>query len=208
MYLYFQIPPYQQKIVHLLGGIASGLIACIITFSLSYSGYQQIHKYSQMGVEEILPDKRNIDYYREIIKEAKNTCQVMGRSCSRFIGDFADENSKSHALIDALNKNSKLKVQFLVPSKDHMADYSERNFQSAQKALQALVSRYGSRVEMRRFDFPATHSLVRVDGNLIVGSVFPEVESKNSSAVHLRIESAYADNYIEYFEEVWKKSKP
>lgn len=204
-YLYFDLT--DPKMVAYVGGISGGIAVLIISFMLSMYEYQQIDRFNDMGVLQVLPDRRDTNYYTKIVKDAKAVVQVMGTSCTRFIDDFANSESDNHVLIDALNKNKNLKVCFLIPSENHMDSASKHNFHVGKSKLVALTNTFSSRVELRHFNFDARHSLVRADDIIIVGPVFQEVESKNSPAIHLRISSPYAKKYLDYFLWVWNNAQ-
>ena len=187
------------KLATLMGGISGGIAVYLISFLLSIYEYKQIDRFRDMGVLEVLSDRRRSDYYKDYVKNANNTVQVMGTSCTRFVDDFANNANDNHVLIDALNKNSDLKVQFLIPSDDYMDDGSKTKFEEGKQKFVNFRNQFEGRVELKRHDFEARHSLVRVDDHLIIGPVFQLVESKDSPAIHLRTPSKYAEKYLKYF---------
>ena len=89
-----------------------------------------------------------------------------------------------------------------------MDESSQHRFAAGRLTIEKLKDKYKRRIEMRRFDFQARHSMVRVDNDLIVGPVFQEVESRNTPAIHVDIKSAFAEKYVEYFSWVWGRSQP
>ena len=206
LYLYFGID--DPKLSALVGGISGGVAVYIIVFLFSIYEYRQIDRFRALGVVEVLPDRRDDDYYRNIVKDAKTMVQVMGTSCTRFVDDFANIANDEHVLVDALNRNAELKVQFLVPEEKYMDESSQHRFAAGRLTIEKLKDKYKRRIEMRRFDFQARHSMVRVDNDLIVGPVFKEVESRNTPAIHVDIKSAFAEKYVEYFSWVWGRSQP
>ena len=197
-----------DKWAMLISGIISGLIAVIVTLCLSYYEFKKIERFRQLGVIDILPERTDKKYYEEIIRDAKTSIQVMGTSCTRFLEDFANQNRQDHVLIDAMNSNGSLNVQILVPDKDNMDDDSKKNFesQSVRHIIENLKEKYTNRLTIRRFNFRASNSLVRVDNHLIVGPVFPKVDSRHTPAIHLNTSSKYAKKYIQYYETVWNDS--
>ena len=188
-----------------LGGISGGLFGVTITFLFSMYEYGAIDRYRALGVLDILADRRDTSYYKNIVKDAKEIVQVMGTSCARFIEDFADADSDEHVLIDALKKHDNLKITLLAPTKECMDDNSKLNFEAGKEKLDKLQDRFPDRVFLKRYNFEPRHSLVRVDSDLIVGPVFQGVESKNSPAIHLTTDSAYAQKYLEHVD--WVLSK-
>lgn len=197
-----------EKWAMLISGIVSGLIAIIVTLWLSYYEFKKIERFRQMGVIDILPERTDKKYYEEIIRDAKTVIQVMGTSCTRFLDDFGNQNSPEHALIDAMDSNSSLSVQILVPDEDNMDHDSKKKFesQSVKRVINDLIGKYSGRLTIKRFNFRASNSLVRADNHLIVGPVFPNVDSRHTPAIHLDTSSKYAKKYIQYYEDVWTDS--
>ncbi len=58
------------------------------------------------------------------------------------------------------------------------------------------------------FDHAATYALVQVDEDVIVGPVFPDMESKDTPVIHLQLENVMAQSYLNYFESEWNTAKP
>ncbi len=187
-----------ERIASLLGGISGGLVGVAISFLLSMYEYMQIDRYRALGVLDILSDRRNTSYYKNIVKDAKEIVQVMGTSCIRFIEDFADPASDEHVLIAAMKNHDNLEITILVPTEENMDDRSKSYFETGKEKIYELQNRFQGRVSLKRYNFEPRHSLVRVDSNLIVGPVFQDVESKNSPAIHLTTNSAYAKKYLDY----------
>ena len=69
-----------------------------------------------------------------------------------------------------------------------------------------LIQRYPN-VEIRYFNHIAAHSIFRIDDTCIVGPVFPNLESKNTPALHVMKSSPIALHYMDYFETEWKDAK-
>ena len=193
-----------EKLSAFLGGISGGLLGVTISFLFSMYEYANIDRYRALGVLNILSDRRDTSYYKNIVKDAKEIVQVMGTSCIRFIDDFADPASDEHVLLAAMKNHANLKITILVPTEKNMDYKSKETFNLGKEKIDQLQVRFPDRVFLKRYNFEPRHSLVRVDSNLIVGPVFQEVESKNSPAIHLTTESAYAKKYLDYVEWVLK----
>ena len=197
-----------EQISAFLGGMSGGLVGVTISFLFSMYEYANIDRYRALGVLNILPNRRDTSYYTDIVRKAKGKVQVMGTSCTRFINDFADASSNEHVLIAALNKHQNLKIELLVPTDEKMDKQSKLKFEAGEVKLGQLQHTFKERVQLKRYDFQPRHSLVRVDNDLIVGPVFPGVESQNSPAIHLDTNKEFADKYLEHFEVVWNTSLP
>ncbi|MDE0316884.1 MAG: hypothetical protein OXM61_18510 [Candidatus Poribacteria bacterium] len=197
-----------EKWAALIGGIISGLVAVIVTLCLSYYEFKKIERFKRLGIKDVLPERTDKKYYEQIIRNAKTLIQVMGTSCTRFLDDFGDQSRPEHALVDTLNSKSSLKVQILVPNESNMDITSKARFESdsIKRVINELTEKYSDRFIIKRFNFPPTHSLVRADNHLIVGPVFPKVDSRHTPAIHLKTSSEYAKKYIQYFDDVWTAS--
>lgn len=195
-----------EKLSAFLGGIDGGLVGVTISFLFSMYEYKEIDRYRALGVLDVLANRRDGSYYKKIVEKAKGKVQVMGTSCTRFINDFADLSSDEHVLIDALNNHQNLQIELLVPTDKNMDKQSEFKFKAGKEKLNRLQNNFQGRVQLKRFDFQARHSLVRVDNDLIVGPVFQGVESQNAPAIHLDVNKEFAEKYLEYFEWAWEES--
>lgn len=191
----------------LIGGISGGVIVYIIGFLISIQEYRNIDRFRELGVKEVLPNRRGTQYYSKLVSESNETVIVIGTSCSRFIDDFANKDNDNHVLIDALQKNKGLNVKFMVPAEQYMDELSKKKFVLGEAKLRRLLSEFPDRIEMRRFNHEPRYSFVRVDNDLIVGPVFAETESKNSPAIHLDVNSSFAGKYLYDFDRVWDKSQ-
>ena len=206
--LYWFFGTDDPKLSALIGGICGGVIVYIIGFLISIYEYRSIDRFRQLGVKEVLPNRRGTDYYEKLVSEASEIVVVTGTSCSRFIDDFANRYNDNHVLVDALRKNKGLEVKIMVPSEKYMDDQSKIKFRSGEEKLRNLLADCIGRVKMKRFNHEPRYSFVRVDNNLIVGPVFTEVESKDAPAIHLDVNSAYAEKYLDDFNRVWASAQP
>ncbi|MEW8460389.1 MAG: hypothetical protein AB2653_08810, partial [Candidatus Thiodiazotropha endolucinida] len=201
LYLFFGTE--DPKLSTIIGGICGGVIVYIISFLISIYEYRSIDRFRELGVKEVLPNRRGTDYYAELLGEASEIVVVTGTSCSRFIDDFANNDNDDHVLLDALRKNKGLNVKLMVPLEKYMDELSKTKFASGEEKLRKLLSDFPGRIEMRRFNHEPRHSFVRVDKDLVVGPVFVETESQDSPAIHLDVNSAYAGKYLHDFDRVW-----
>lgn len=205
-WLYFETE--NEKWVMLIGSTISGLIVVLVTVCLSYYEFKKIERFRQMGVKDMLPERTDKKYYEEILRDAKTHVQVMGTSCTRFLDDFGNQSRQEHVLVEAMDNNTTLKLQILVPDEKHMDEESKQKFNtpSMTHIINNLKNKYPERFKIKRFNFSPSHSLVRADHELIVGPIFPKVDSRHTPAIHLKTSSEYAKKYIQYYEDVWTDS--
>ena len=60
---------------------------------------------------------------------------------------------------------------------------------------------------IRYFEHKAAHSIFRIDDTCIIGPIFPEIESRNTPALHVMSSSPMAINYLDYFDSEWDQAK-
>jgi len=204
--LYYFLPADSAKILGLVGGIVSALAVFILTFAATITPMQKLERFEKMGVRALLRNRHDRDYYRKLVAQAKNDVRVMGASCTRFVEDFMDLESDDKVLVDALRRNSKLKVRLLIPSEEFMAHETRARAQVPARVLAAVCGEFKGRVELRRFDDKVAHSFVIVDDELVAGPVFESNKSKYAPAVHVAMWTEFAVKYAEHFDEVWRES--
>ena len=75
--LYFFIGTEDPKLSTLIGGICGGVIVYIIGFLISIYEYRSIDRFRELGVKEVLPNRRKTDYYGTLVGEASENVFVM-----------------------------------------------------------------------------------------------------------------------------------
>ena len=76
LYFYFKI--VDQKISAFVGGVSGGLAVYLIQFLCSLYEYKQIDKFRNLGIVDILPNRRDEESYKQVVKNAVRIVQVMG----------------------------------------------------------------------------------------------------------------------------------
>jgi hypothetical protein len=69
--------------------------------------------------------------------------------------------------------------------------------------MSELTAEYKRTFEAREFNHIATHSLVMIDEECLVGPVFPHLQSKDSPTIHVATSSAFVAAYLEALENDW-----
>ena len=169
---YYWLDDKSVKMIPVVAGVVSGLIVFILTFATMVSPIQDLDRYKRMGIKSVLRNRHDKDYYGRLVASARKDVRVMGASCTRFVEDFLDIGADDKVLVDALHKNSMLRVQLLTPQEQYMTDPTKARSRPLGKLLDALRREFGDRVELRRFDEKATHGFVIVDEDLIAGPIF------------------------------------
>ena len=192
----------------LLGSLAAGLIVALIQFIIAWQDYAQTNKLKKIKLIEILYNRATRDKYAEYIKNCNRELDVMGVTAVRFFSDFADTSIQapedSTVLIKALDR--RVHVRVLLPS-DEFLPASKIADSAKVKEKYKELHQYQN-LEIRYFCHTAAHSIFRIDDTCIIGPVFPELESKNTPALHVMTSSPMALNYINYFDSEWKKATP
>ena len=192
----------------LLGSLTAGLIVAIIQFFIAWQEYIQTDKLKKIKLIEILYNRAIRDKYTEYIKNCNRDLDVMGVTAVRFFNDFADTSTgapeDATVLLKALDR--RVHVRILLPSDEFLPDL--KKVDSAKVRAKYKELRKYQNLEIRYFNHTAAHSIFRIDDTCIIGPVFPELESRNTPALHVMKSSPIALNYMDYFDSEWKKAKP
>ena len=206
-YWYYRIDSSNSKLVGIVGGIVTGLIVYLATFLTLLRPIQELDRFRQMGVKDLLANRHDQAYYRKLVSGSTFRVDVMGASCGRFVRDFLDVDSDDKVLIDALNKNSSLTIHLLVPDAAHMgAEANARNVTTLEQVAR-VRERFGDRVELRRFADTVRHSFVIADNDLVAGPVFENDKSRHAPAVHVGLDTSFGQKYAAYFDATWKSAE-
>lgn len=191
----------------LLGSLTAGLIVAIIQFSIAWQEYAQTDKLKKLKLIEILYNRAKRDKYADYIKNCNNELDVMGVTAVRFFNDFADTSKgapeDATVLLKALDR--RVHVRILLPADDFLPD-SKKDDSAKVRAKCKELLQYQN-LEVRYFNHTAAHSIFRIDDTCIVGPVFPELESRNTPALHLMKSSPIAIKYMDYFNSQWESAK-
>lgn len=190
-----------------LGSLAAGLIVAIIQFLIAWQDYVQTNKLKELKLIEVLYNRASRDKYADYIKNCNRNLDVMGVTAVRFFNDFADTSSGAPAnatvLLNALSRN--VKVRILLPSDDFLPASKKTDSERVRAKYKELYQYQN--LQIRYFNHTASHSIFRIDDTCIIGPVFPELESRNTPALHVMKSSPMALNYMDYFNSEWDKAK-
>ncbi len=192
----------------LIGGLASGLIVAIIQYFIAWQDFKETEKVKKLKLVEVLYNRSSRNQYEEFIKNTNRCLDVMGVTAIRFFNDFADTSkdapNNATVLLDALNRG--VKVRVLLPSDCYLPDSKKADAEKVKNKYEKLKDK-STNIEIKFFDHTPAHSIFRMDDTCIVGPVFPELESRNTPALHLMSSSPFASKYIDYFETEWGKAQ-
>jgi len=196
-----------NKLAPVLGGLLVGLFLVLIQFMFSWSEHIERESYQLLGLKNILKSKKNREYYGALIKGTKMKIDLMGRTCSHFLEDFADEDgghTETRFLYDALARN--VKVRFLLPCPNQLDDKYRAAAEASQKQLEILKQKFDN-FHFRYFEHREYHSLFVADNDVILGPFFPNLRSMDTPALHLNRSANLPEKYLEYFQQEWELCK-
>lgn len=195
-----------DKIISLVGGATVASLFSILQVGVNWKNYSAYDKYRGLKVKEILAQRDDKKYYENLIVGCNDVVDIMGVSCKRFLEDFADRESNSHVLIDALDRRKNIKIRLLVAGMEYAPEEIKDNFERIKARMDLLKKTYGERFDYKYYLHEPVHSYVRVDTDILVGPHFSGVSSKHSPAIHLDSSSSFVEKYIKYFEDEWERA--
>lgn len=191
----------------ILGSLIAGLLVAIIQFLISWQEYQETEKLKELKLVEVLYNRRTKEQYCEYIKSATRKLDVMGSTAVRLFRDFADTTKgapeNSRVLLLALDRG--VKVRILLPSEELLPNDEKRQDAKEVNARRNEINH--ENLEIRYFEHKAAHSIFRIDDTCIIGPIFPDIESRNTPALHVMSSSPMAINYLDYFDSEWDRAK-
>ena len=191
-----------DKITVLLAGVSTGLFLVIIQFIFSWDEYRERDRLRLLGLRKVLENKKDREYYGELIANAKRTIDLMGKTGNHFLEDFANEggtDKEAKVLLEVLARG--VKVRFLLSE----ATNGQRN-EDTVRMITKLSEKY-SDFSCRYFESPGCHSIFVADDDVIIGPYFPKTKSMNTPALHVRRGTVLSECYLRYFNSIWEQSK-
>lgn len=190
------------------GSLSAGLLVAILQFVISWQTYSEMEKLKKLKLIEILYNRADRNKYADYIRNCNSELDVMGVTAVRFFNDFADMSNGAPEEATLLLKILKrgVGVRILLPSKEYLPSSKKVDFDRVSEKYNEL--KQIGKIEIRYFNHNAAHSIFRVDDTCIIGPVFPELESKNTPALHVMRASPWASNYMKYFEKEWCIANP
>lgn len=205
---YYWNEPEGSKLAPLFGGLATGLLLVIVQYMFSWKEHIERDRLRLLGLKKVLENKVDREYYGQLIKRANKRIDLMGSTGSRFLKDFADENGshkESQYLFEAIGRG--VAVRVLLPNPECLLnEESKLNAMQIAEKLDRLNSH--ENFECRFFNHPPIHSIFYADKELLVGPFFPDLESRNTPALHVKDDAVLSERYIEYFENEWEQCSP
>lgn len=190
------------------GSLAAGMIVAIIQYIIAWNDYKQTEKLKELRLIEVLLNRAKRNKYEEFIKNASRNLDVMGVTACRFFNDFADISKgapdNATVLLKALDRG--VQVRVLLPADNYLPASKKTDSEKVKNKYKELRHQYNN-ITIKYFEHSAAHSIFRIDDTCIIGPVFPELESRNTPALHVKKSSPIALKYMDYFESEWEKAK-
>lgn len=192
----------------LLCSLVAGMFVAIVQFIIAWEDYRQTEKLKKLKLIEVMYNRASRKQYEDFIRNTTRKLDVMGVTAVRFFSDFADTSSgapeNATILLQAMARG--VHVRVLLPADDYIPDSKKVDSKKVKEKYNELIKKY-TNIEIRYFNHTAAHSIFRIDDTCIIGPVFPELESRNTPALHVMTSSPIALNYLDYFETEWNNAK-
>lgn len=197
---------FDTNLSSIVGGLIAGFIIACTQFLLSWFEYKRNDKLEKIGVIDILTNKYAEDKYRNIIKNLQNKLFIIGNTTHDLLNDFADEaNSQGEKKVLLSKLATGLDVKILIAKREYLDLKAQTKFDNSKEKIRQLTSRYPN-FKIKFYEHVPTQSIFIFDEECFVGPVFPGKSSRETPALHMKNESAFAKKYIEYFNNEWDKA--
>jgi hypothetical protein len=196
------------KSTALFGGLLGGIVLVIVQFLFDWHENAINAKILQLGVKNVLLHREDREFYQQLIGGSKKRIYVMGVTAKRFMEHFADSSSnrpETAVLLQALARG--VEVRILLPQEQYLEPERRADAGKVQTGLESLSAQY-SHFLFRKFPHPATHSILVVDDDCLLGPVFPKLSSRHTPTIHISSYSAFAQEYLKYFDNEWDQATP
>ncbi|WP_455888102.1 hypothetical protein [Pseudomonas rustica] len=206
--LYLTDPNSDARWISVLSGFVSGLAIASFQFLTQYLEQKALAEYKKHGLVEFLPNRKNPDYYRSLIKNTQvgDKIVVVGVTCNRLLDDFANPKvSNSQDLIEALARG--VEVTLLLPkskylNKEDKSDFINKTLPKSEEILE----NHRDKFELRYYDFEPSHSIFLAGNTCLVGPIFKNKKSKDTPAINLDRSGLFTKPYLDYLSEIIDES--
>jgi len=185
---------------NIFSGLFSGMI---ITFFHVFVDYEtlQLHKVIKHSkLKRMLSNRNDKQYYEKLLEGAVSEVSIMGVTADRFFRDFGSAEKGDNKLLDELLHKG---VVFKLLLTEKNGEKHERSKDYRDKYTQ------NNNFNISYFDKKdyIPQSMFIVDDQCILGPMFSNQESKDTSALHFFDKnSSFSRQYIDYFETIWEST--
>jgi len=185
---------------NIFAGVFSGLIITFFQVFVDFETLKLNRVIKNSKLKNMLSNRNDKSYYEEILKNTTSQVSIMGVTAERFFRDFGSAEDDDPKLIDKLLNND-VKFRLLLTEKDGKKSDRAKDYREK-------YNKY-SNFNIQYFDKNTyvPQSIFIIDDQCILGPIFSQQESKNTSALHFFDKNSdFSKQYIDYFEKIWTES--
>lgn len=198
--LYFTDPNSDGRWVGVLSGLVSGIGIAALQFFTQYVEQKTLAEYKRHGLKEFLPNRKDPEYYRRLIKNTKlgDKIIVAGVTCNRLLDDFANPDvPESQDLLEALARG--VEVTLLLPKLKYLekaenSDFINKTLPNSEK----ICAKYPEIFKILYYDFQPSHSIFLAGSSCLVGPIFKSKKSKDTPAINFHKDGLFTKPYLDF----------
>ncbi len=160
------------------------------------------------GVENVY-DKRDLDEYDMLIKNAQKSIDVLGYSLRGFYQSYKD------ILLEKVERNTGFKIRILLVEPNSISSsWREKNEDGEVRGiykqnLEILRREFADRanIEIKVIDIPLGHMIYRIDDIMYIGPYFYKKSSKSTNTIKLSKGGWLYKEYQYEFDSMWKDAR-
>lgn len=206
--LYYSGKDADSRLIGLISGLASGLMIAFLQFLTQYLEQKTLAEYKEHGLVKFLTNRKDAEYYRELIKNTKfgDKIMVVGVTCNRLLEDFANTQvSQSQDILEALARG--VEVKLLLPKVKYLEEPNLSDFKN--KTLQRskeISNLYPGRFNLLYYDFEPSHSIFLAGSRCLVGPIFKNKSSRDTPTIAFDKDGLFIKPYLSYMEDILKNA--
>lgn len=208
VFIFYDFDPqkeFDDKLKSILSGLCVGLAVASLQFFITILEQKKIAFYERLGIEDILDNRDDKEFYKMLILNSKSKIYVMGSTCSRLCEDFAEiDVPGADALITALRAG--VQVRLLVSASEYLEGGERAKLENITlEKANNLKEKFPESFAIKFLEGTPVHNVMVCDDVCIFGPIFRGLKSKNTPSLVARTDSIPAKAYIDNFEYEWDK---
>lgn len=160
---------------------------------------------NQAGIDNCY-EKRDLDEYDELIKNAQRSIDVTGYSLRGFYQSYKD------ILLKKISENRQFKLRILIVDPESIYSAArEKNEDGVENgtyknALAALLEGFqiAGNIEIKTLSHPFGHMIYRIDDTMFIGPYLYKRSSKSTYTVKLNKDGYLFATYQQEFDQMWQ----
>lgn len=191
--------------------VAGGIVAILDLFRIA--SQEQVYNnidnlIIKAGIDNVY-EKRDLDEYDSLIKNARNSIDVLGYSLRAFYQSYKE------ILLEKSSKHPNFTVRILLIEPDSMSSrYRENNEDGKvtgiyKKSIDVIKEGFANcpNIKIRTIDIPIGNMIYRIDDTMYVGPYFYKRNSKSTHTIKLNKNGWLYEEYQQEFDKMWKDGK-